>query len=186
MRYQVGSLEFDALSGSLRVGGVERRLAPQPATALRLLLESHGEMVPRATLTSQIWPGEEFGVSERLTYCLHQLRKTLAELGMPAVIETVPRRGYRCRLEAMTTGSPAALDSGQPADITEDAIGGHRSPRRRALLAAGIAALILLAIGLRSDRSAQVDVQTITASNASGVTHAERHVVRHAAQHAVP
>jgi DNA-binding winged helix-turn-helix (wHTH) protein len=182
MRFHIGSLQFDPDSGEIQVGDQLRRLAPQPAAVFRLLLERQGEMVPRGDFTAAIWPGEEFGVSERLTYCLHQLRRTLAELGMPGVIETVPRRGYRCRIEA----TAATAEMIQMHAAVEEATKPSRGRVWRPAIAAGLAALILLAIGLRSDRRIAAGAPTVTAVNAPGGTHEERHAARHAAQHVVP
>ena len=181
MRYQIGALEFDPVSGELVIGDRRERLAPQPAAALRLLLERPGEMVRRDEFMAAIWPGEAFGVSERLTYCLHQLRRTLTELGMPDAIETVPRRGYRCRID-----TPVVIDEAPPShDMMDAVVAPPRTRSWRPTIAAGIAALILLAIGFRSGRGAQADAATVTASNAPGASHDERHAARHAVQHVV-
>jgi DNA-binding winged helix-turn-helix (wHTH) protein len=182
MRFHIGSLQFDPDSGEIQVGDQLRRLAPQPAAVFRLLLERQGEMVPRGDFTAAIWPGEEFGVSERLTYCLHQLRRTLAELGMPSAIETVPRRGYRYRIEATAVTAEVIQMHG----VVEEATNPSGGRVWRPAIAAGLAALILLAIGLRSDRRIAADAPTVTAVNAPGGTHAERHAARHHAQHVVP
>jgi DNA-binding winged helix-turn-helix (wHTH) protein len=182
MRYQLGALQFDPASGDLLLGDRSQRLAPQPAAALRLLLERPGQLVRRGEFTAAIWPGEEFGVSERLTYCLHQLRRALTNLGMPGAIETVPRRGYRCRIEARVV---VDLET-PPHEVTREVVVPLRRRRWQPAIAAGVAALILLAIGLRSGRGAQADAPMVTASNAPGASHAERHAARHAAQHVVP
>ena len=132
--------------------------------------------------TAAIWPGEEFGVSERLTYCLHQLRRTLTELGMPGVIETVPRRGYRCRID-----TTVVIEETPPSHDVMDAVVAPRNRRSwRPAVAAGIAATILIAIGLMSERRAEADTLSVTAANAPTASHAERHAERHAAQHVVP
>ena len=108
----VSDLDFDPATGSLGGPSGTARLAPQPAQALRLLLEADGELVSREALLEAIWPGERFGVSERLTYCIHQLREALNRVGLPGAIETLPRRGYRLAVpEAATVASATSPSS---------------------------------------------------------------------------
>jgi DNA-binding winged helix-turn-helix (wHTH) protein len=99
-------LDFDPTTGELRGPAGAVRLAPQSAQALGLLLEAEGELVSREVLLEAIWPGERFGVSERLTYCIHQLREVLDGVGLAGVIETLPRRGYRMAVPAPTAVRP--------------------------------------------------------------------------------
>lgn len=96
-------LTFDPGTGELRGPAGTTRLAPQPSRALEQLLAAGGELVSRQELIAVIWPGERFGVSERLTYCIHQLREALVTVGLDGVVETLPRRGYR--IAAMDTRS---------------------------------------------------------------------------------
>lgn len=185
MRYRLGPLEFDAVSGDLQVEGQCRRLAPQPAAVLSLLLDREGGLVQRAEFTAAIWPGEAFGVSERLTYCLHQLRRTLAELGLPNLIETVPRRGYRCRIAetvVMADELPVVEVAPGAAEVMRIT---PRGRLWRTAIAAGIAALILTGLGLRNGLGVAPQQRSVTASTAVTTAHSERHAARHAARHVV-
>jgi DNA-binding winged helix-turn-helix (wHTH) protein len=62
---------------------------------LRCLLESHGQLVTKATLFTAVWP-DTYVNEGALTICIAELRKALGDSArQPRYIETVHRRGYR-------------------------------------------------------------------------------------------
>src|SRR5438552_2635993 len=89
--------EFDARAGELRRNGATRRLEPQPARVLAVLVEHPGEVVTRAELQQRVWSGDTFVDFDRgLNYCIAQIREALGDSASePRFIETLPRRGYR-------------------------------------------------------------------------------------------
>jgi DNA-binding winged helix-turn-helix (wHTH) protein/TolB-like protein len=89
--------EFDERAGELRRNGETRRLEPQPARVLGVLLERAGEVVTRAELQQRVWSGDTFVDFDRgLNYCIAQIREVLGDsASQPRFIETLPRRGYR-------------------------------------------------------------------------------------------
>jgi TolB-like protein/Tfp pilus assembly protein PilF len=70
-------------------------LTRQTFAVLRYLVEHAGQMVSKAELFEQLWPGT--AVSDgALTFCIVELRKALGDNAkQPKFIETVYRQGYR-------------------------------------------------------------------------------------------
>ncbi len=96
-QFRFGQFVFDADSGALTRDGVLRRLQPQPARVLALLLERAGEVVSRDELRQAIWGQDTFVDFERgLNFCIAQVRSVLGDSAeAPRYLETLPRRGYR-------------------------------------------------------------------------------------------
>src|SRR5437867_7220998 len=95
--FRFASFEFDERAGELRRAGTTRRLEPQPARVLAVLVEHAGEVVTRAELQQRVWSGDTFVDFDRgLNYCIAQIREALGDSASePRFIETLPRRGYR-------------------------------------------------------------------------------------------
>jgi DNA-binding winged helix-turn-helix (wHTH) protein len=73
----------------------ERVLEPKMMDVLCVLVDRRGEVVSREELIDLVW-GRSFGTDESLTRAVYHIRKAFAVGGdQPAVIETVPKRGYR-------------------------------------------------------------------------------------------
>src|SRR5215470_2454545 len=89
--------EFDERAGELRRNGDTKRLEPQPARVLGVLLERAGEVVTRPELQQRVWSGDTFVDFDRgLNYCVAQIREALGDSASdPRFVETLPRRGYR-------------------------------------------------------------------------------------------
>src|SRR5262249_43456310 len=89
--------EFDERAGELRRNGDTKRLEPQPARVLGVLLERAGEVVTRTELQQRVWSGDTFVDFDRgLNYCIAQIRDALGDSASePRFVETLPRRGYR-------------------------------------------------------------------------------------------
>jgi len=99
----LGELRFDRSSGELRGSdGEVRHLSPQPAALLALLVERAGEVVTHEELRVALWPDVTVDFDGSLHHCVRQVRAALGDHAKaPRFIETIPRRGYRLRLEAV-------------------------------------------------------------------------------------
>ncbi len=105
-RLSFGSFEFDPGSGELRLNGELRHLRPQATIVLRCLLESHPQLTTHEELRHAVW-GETFADWEAGTHqIVRQLRRALDDDAHDAsFIETVPRRGYRFKVDPEVVGS---------------------------------------------------------------------------------
>jgi DNA-binding winged helix-turn-helix (wHTH) protein len=130
----VDGAEFDSTTGEIRRAGHVVRLEPQPARVLAALAARAGELVTHDEVRRAVW-GETTHVKihDALHYCIRQIRAALGDGGrQPRYIETIPRRGYRMRAEAI---APAARPSRVSASV----------PRRWALRVA-LAALVATSV----------------------------------------
>jgi DNA-binding winged helix-turn-helix (wHTH) protein/tetratricopeptide (TPR) repeat protein len=90
---------YDARTGELSRGGHRTRLSPHLARLLETLIEHPGELVTREVLRARVWPPQTFVDFDRgLTVAMNRLRQALGDRSQQsALIETIPRRGYRWR-----------------------------------------------------------------------------------------
>jgi DNA-binding winged helix-turn-helix (wHTH) protein len=135
----IGDLCFDPTSGELRRGTSVRRLEPQPAALLTLLASRPGELVTYAEIVRHIWPeGTHVDFQDGVHYAVRHLRAALGDRARdPRFVETVPRRGYRLRADAVTR--PVAPD-------VNATVARARAPLRRRALVAGALVLLLAAV----------------------------------------
>lgn len=61
---------------------------------LEVLLQHKNEIVAREDLMTALWDDEAFVSDNTLTVNVNRLRKKLAAMGMPSVIETKVGKGY--------------------------------------------------------------------------------------------
>jgi DNA-binding winged helix-turn-helix (wHTH) protein len=130
----IGGRDFDPASGELCRNGTITRLEPQPAALLALLASRPGEVITHEEIKRVIW-GHDTHVDfkDGMHYCVRQIRATLGDLAeSPRLVETIPRRGYRLRADAI-----------RPADTAV-----KRFAVRRRLALACAAALLAATIGL--------------------------------------
>ena len=132
-RYQFrGACEFDPASGEVHRQGFVTRLEPQPAALLALLADRAGDIVSheeirRALRTSP--RGIDF--RKRVQSFIKQIRAALGDRAQaPRIIETIPRRGYRLKREAMSGGGG---DSGRGGPQREGTLR-TRSPKWLAIV----------------------------------------------------
>ena len=90
--FRFANAEFEQLSGTLRVAGVERRLRPQTAAVLAKLLEHAGQLVTHDKLIQTVW-GDTIVTDNSLAQCISEIRSLLGP-SRDGVIETISRRGY--------------------------------------------------------------------------------------------
>lgn len=94
-RVRFADIEADLRTGELWRGGERVRIQDLPFRLLAALLERPGELVTRADLGQRLWGGDTFVDFEAgLNTAVAKLREALGEKGA-ALIETVPKRGYR-------------------------------------------------------------------------------------------
>ena len=96
-RVRFGAFELDERSGELRRDGLTIRLAEQPFTILRSLLEKPGQVVTREELRHRLWSADTFvDFEQSLNAAVKRLREALGDSSdHPRYVETLPRRGYR-------------------------------------------------------------------------------------------
>lgn len=144
--FQLGELCIDPATGAVSGPGGNEQLDPKVMDVLVVLAQHAGQVVLREDLLTRVWPGA-IVTDDALSRCIYELRRQLSQAGgdekYKAMLETLPKRGYR--LNAEVTVVPAQADSGEAA-----------RPRWRhpALLAAiSAAVLVLVIVGLRLARS---------------------------------
>src|SRR5215213_3919033 len=96
---------LDASDLTLYRGGEHIMLTQKAAQLLSVLVARHGQVVGKAELLEQVWPGVHV-TDANLTQHIYLLRKIL---GSKAIV-TEPKRGYRFALdveEIYDDGSPA-------------------------------------------------------------------------------
>lgn len=106
-RWVFGEALFDEGSWSLAVGGVPVALEAKPAELLLELLLHAGETVSKDELLDAVWPNVTV-VEASLSVAVSKLRKALRDEG-GAVIETVPRIGYRLAAPVRVESQEAPL-----------------------------------------------------------------------------
>ncbi|WP_428267643.1 winged helix-turn-helix domain-containing protein [Haliangium sp.] len=143
---RLGEFTFEPATGLLRPldpAAPTRRLAPQPAALLALLVEKRGALASRDEIRRALWPDVQVDFEASLHHCVRQVRAALDDrAGDPRYVATVPRRGYRlvCALadaperdDAPPPGDevapPAASSAASPADTTPAPTGAVRSER---------------------------------------------------------
>ncbi|TVQ32955.1 MAG: hypothetical protein EA370_12115 [Wenzhouxiangella sp.] len=141
MRYQFENLSFDADTGRLTGPGGKNgvTLRPQVARLLQVFLDNPNQVLDRDTLCKAVWDeGTVVDFESGLAAVLRELRRSLAEQGgKEDLIETIPRRGYRLKLDPAAVRrdqAEAPLDRGQV--------------RRGIWGAAAFAAVVLLILSL--------------------------------------
>ncbi len=144
--------ELVAETGELFRDGTRVPLQHQPAQLLALLAGRAGEAVSREEIRDEIWGRETFvDHDQSINYCVRQIRQALGDdPAAPRYVETVPRHGYRF-VAPVEERKGEAVESAAPA--TGEAFGPAPSPApspvrpgRRAAIAGGAAALVLLAL----------------------------------------
>jgi Tol biopolymer transport system component/DNA-binding winged helix-turn-helix (wHTH) protein len=92
--FRFGPFRLDLRERSLFQGGQRVRLTPKAFDLVALLVEHRGGLVSREEIVQALWP-DTFVEDSNLTYQMSTLRKALEAGGGEALIETVPKRGYR-------------------------------------------------------------------------------------------
>jgi DNA-binding winged helix-turn-helix (wHTH) protein len=140
--FTLDALEVDPQEGLVSGPGGCEKLDPKVMAVLLLLTHHKGQIVSRDELLAQLWP-KRIVTEDAVTRCFYVLRRQLCQAGgdprYRALIETLPKRGYRlngeiARLERQTVAAPIKA-------------GGHRSV---AIAIAVSAAVALIVVGISS------------------------------------
>lgn len=111
--FRLGDLRVDPQTGDVTGPGGRAQLDPKVMGVLAMLAERAGQVVPREDLISRLWPGVVV-TDDALSRCLYDLRRELAAAGgsdeYRALVETLPKRGYRLNGVAESIEPPAAAN----------------------------------------------------------------------------
>ena len=111
--YEFGPFRLEVAERRLTNAGTSVPLSPKLFDALLLLVENHGRLLEKDDLIGALWP-DSFVEEGNLTHYISQLRKTLGPgADGQALIETVPKRGYRFVAEVREVRAEVSLP--QPA-----------------------------------------------------------------------
>jgi eukaryotic-like serine/threonine-protein kinase len=151
------AFDVDMRSGEVRKHGIRLKLQGQPFQVLAHLLEHPGEVVTREELRQKLWPGDTFvDFDTGLNSAIKKLRDALSDSAEePRYIETLPRRGYRFighiengDVPASSAATGIHLATVPPVVlpvVVSHAPKPQASNARRLIVAAGIAALLIVA-----------------------------------------
>ena len=147
-RTRFGPYEVDLRSGELYKHGIRLKLQDQPFQVLAILLEHSGEVVTRDELRQRLWPADTFvDFDTGLNSAIKKLRDVLSDSAdEPRYIETLHRRGYRFIAPVENGAQPKSA----PIELRVVPVATLREPpqawyKRRLVVAAGIAALVVVA-----------------------------------------
>jgi DNA-binding winged helix-turn-helix (wHTH) protein/TolB-like protein len=135
-----GALRFDPASGELTGPAGVERIAPQPASLLALLASRPGAVVGRDEIREHLWPGGKVEFEQGIAFAVREVRRAIESVGGdPAVLETIPKRGFRLIVTSAVPAHPS-----RPA---------RRMPTRRlvALVAAVVVVVVAFASALARD-----------------------------------
>lgn len=115
----IGGCSFEPASGELSRDGVVTRLEPQPAALLALLASRAGEVVTYDDIRRVVWPaGTHVDFREGTHYAVRQVRRAFGDPARDGLIETIPRRGYRLRADALIAAAVEPPIAGGPGGVT--------------------------------------------------------------------
>ena len=137
--FRIGELRVDPPAGELSGAGGTRKLDPKVMAVLLHMAKHAGQVVTRDDLLTSLWSGVVVG-DDALTRCFYELRRELSLAGgsdeFKALIETLPKRGYRLNGEVMPL---APRDAAPPA-----------SSRAKRWIAAALIAALAAIVGYRA------------------------------------
>src|SRR5437868_7496985 len=110
LAYEFGAFRLDPTERTLQRQGQPVALTPKVFDTLVLLVENSGRLITKDEFMKQVW-ADAFVEEATLAQSVSQLRKALGE---SAVIETVPKKGYRF-LAAVRTVEPSVIAGGAEA-----------------------------------------------------------------------
>lgn len=143
--FRIDDLRVNPLSGEVTGPAGREQLDPKVMGVLLLLAERTGQVVPREDLLARVWPGSVV-TDDALTRCIYELRRQLTLAGgderYKAVLETIPKRGYRLNAAVSAVADEPSESQQKPGRWWPVAV-------ISAAAAVGVAALVLF--GLRSE-----------------------------------
>lgn len=134
VEYEFGAYRLRSDELTLRFRGAVVPLTPKAVKTLIVLLENAGRFVSKDTLLESVWDGS-IVEEANLTQHVYLLRRQFEATSNQALIETLPKRGYRFTLPV------AKRDVG---------VAGERTRRPFATVAGGsLAAIVLILVAIR-------------------------------------
>ncbi len=108
--FRLGELLIDPAAGEVTGPGGREYLDPKVMDVFVLLARHAGHVVPREELLARLWPNTVV-TDDVLSRCIYELRRQLSQAGgdeqLKALIDTVPKRGYRLTGEIVPLEPPA-------------------------------------------------------------------------------
>lgn len=152
MVYRFDQFEVDDREFRLTEDGTPVQVEPKVLRLLVYLIENRNRLVRKQELLDHVWP-DAMVTENALTRAVGLLRKALSENSqVPRYIETVPTAGYRfianvsAVSEADLSPEPGSLaETGSETSVPAPVAAKGRSRERMWQLAAGVAAVLLLA-----------------------------------------
>ncbi len=142
--FALDAVIVEPLAGSLSGPGGRETLDPKVMDVLVHMAGHSGRVVLRDELLARFWPNVVV-TGDALTRCFYELRRGLARAGgaerYRAMIETIPKRGYRLNAEVRPLQPPPAA-SGPPAARSRRAMAWKALGSAAALLAVAAAAYL--------------------------------------------
>ena len=109
--FRIGAFQVNPQEGEVTGPGGVQRLDPKVMGVLVMLAERAGHVVPREELLGRLWPDVVVS-DDALTRCLYELRRQLALAGgnddYRAMVETLPKRGYRLNGAVAPLAAPSS------------------------------------------------------------------------------
>ncbi|HEY0662772.1 MAG TPA: winged helix-turn-helix domain-containing protein [Lysobacter sp.] len=148
--HRLGDFTLDPSAGEIVGPAGREQLDPKVMQVLLVLAQQAGQVVTRQELLEKVWPGVVVG-DDVVSRCIYQLRRHLRQAGgderHAAMVETLPKRGYRLNCGPVTASSlpsDAVRDGTHPDPVDapmRDAAPDAVRPRTRGywLLGAGVA-----------------------------------------------
>ncbi|MEM9599328.1 MAG: winged helix-turn-helix domain-containing protein, partial [Acidobacteriota bacterium] len=154
--FKVGEWVVRPAAGTAACESQTTRLEPRVMDLLVYLSTHAGRVVPRDELLREVWNGA-FVQEAALSRGVSELRRRLGDdPKQPRLIETVPKRGYRCIGRVMPLAEPSleavrTADRSPKIDLEEEhskLAAPAPEPSRRYRRLVGILALLVIALGL--------------------------------------
>lgn len=166
-RLRIGPYRVDSEALSVVGPAGTTTLEPKVMDVLLALAARPGEVIRRSELIEAVW-AVEHGGDESLTRAVSILRRALGDVhGQRALIETVPRRGYRL-LSEVTPDGPEQREGSAGAEAVQG-----RSRLWMAALAAAAVVLITAFLSDRPDHEPSTQAQGLVAVQPFAVAGAE-------------
>lgn len=115
--YRFGPCELDEARRSLSARGREIKLQPRVFDVLCYLIRHRERVVSKDELLEALWPGTVV-VDNALQRVVSLVRSALADVGLPDVVRTYSRHGYRFCFDACAEAAPVASTS-DTTDVSE-------------------------------------------------------------------
>ena len=158
-KFSFGQIVVDPKSNSITLNGVEKRLEPKLISMLCLLAAQGRDVISRQEITQAIWPNVVVG-EESITRAIFALRNALGDdAKQPQYIETIPKKGYRCLVDAEVVSEPCVLSVSPNSSIT--------NKRPWIIYSAAMAIILILALFAlwQGDKNPGVEIDGILPLN---------------------